>query len=181
MGLYAGAIGLRNSHGAILTFTDVRKIEGEVPLRFGADAVEIAGASDLLNRLEEAHARWAIVTSGTRPLVEGWLKKLHLAEPKRLVTAEDVENGKPDPACYKLGMQRLGVDGNCLVLEDAPAGIRAAKAAGCQVVALATTHATEHLRDAGADWIVQDLRSVSLRKVDEESGDISIKIDNTLR
>lgn len=92
-----------------------------------------------------------------------------------------MENGKPDPACYELGMQRLGVDRNCLAFEDAPAGIRAAKAAGAQVVALATTHEIEHLRDAGADWIIQDLRSVSLRKVDEKTGDISMDIGNTLR
>ena len=62
-----------------------------------------------------------------KPLVEGWLKVFGLAVPKCLVTAEDVENGKPDPACYRLGKQRLGLDevAPILVLEDAPAGIRA--------------------------------------------------------
>lgn len=70
--------------------------------------------------------------------------------------------GKPDPACYSLARERcgLGEQPGVLVIEDAPAGIRAGKAAGCSVLALATTHDVERLRDAGADWIVKDLDSI---------------------
>ena len=165
---------------------DVRELERTVPLEFGADAIEIPGARTLLTELEVQGARWAIVTSGTRPLVEGWLRVLKLAEPKCMVTAEDVKEGKPDPECYRLGRKRLGLGVTtsaelpCLVLEDAPAGIRAGKAAGCQVLAVATTHGTEELIDAGADWVVRDLTSVCLRTVDESTGELCIEIRDAL-
>ena len=160
----------------------VRQLEGQVPLKYGADAVEIPGARYLLSTLEDADAPWAIVTSGTRPLVEGWLRVLSLAEPNRLVTAEDVQNGKPDPACYKLGRHKLGLaaSASALVLEDAPAGIRAGKAAGCMVLALATTHPIEQLRDAGADWVVRDLRSVRFLGSDRASGGVRVEVSDII-
>ena len=78
------------------------------------------------------------------------------------VAAEDVAAGKPHPACYQLGRERagLGAWARVLVVEDAPAGVRAGKAAGCEVLAVATTHGVEALREAGADWVVRDLRDV---------------------
>ncbi|KAK3671160.1 DL-glycerol-3-phosphatase [Recurvomyces mirabilis] len=173
----------------------VCKAEGQVPIQYGKDAVEVPGSRSLLEKLEAAGAQWAIVTSGTRPLVTGWLDVMKLAHPQYLVTAEEVKNGKPDPACYRLGAKRLGLnDGSdaeassgrkispndVLVLEDAPAGVRAGKAAGYRVVALATTHAIEKLREAGADWIVQDMRSVTLSQYDQKSGKTSIEIRNAL-
>lgn len=84
--------------------------------------------------------------------------------PPASVAAEDVTAGKPDPACYNLARERcgLGNQSGVLVIEDAPAGIRAGKAAGCSVLALATTHDIEKLRDAGADWIVENLDNVQL-------------------
>jgi glycerol 3-phosphatase-1 len=156
-------------------------MEGEIPVLFGDDAIEIEGARALLAKAAEANLPWAVVTSGTRPLVEGWLKILQLTEPKCLVTAEDVTNGKPDPACYLLGRERLGLGSNdkVLVVENAPAGIRAGKASGFDVLALATTHTVEELVEAGADWIVRDLSYVDLTK--RESGGVRISIRNTLQ
>jgi glycerol-1-phosphatase len=160
---------------------DVREVEGRIPREFGHDAVEILGARSLLMALEEVSARWTIVTSGTQPLAQGWLKILGLIEPPFIVTAEDVVHGKPDPACYNLGRKKLGLPefAPVLVFEDAPAGIRAGKAAGCLVVALTTTHAVSHLIDAGADWIVQDLRSVKLDSIDLKTGEMNIRISGT--
>jgi glycerol 3-phosphatase-1 len=66
------------------------------------------------------------------------------------------------------------------VLEDAPAGVRAGKAAGYRVVALATTHAVEQLREAGADWIVRDMRSVTLERWDAKAKVVSIRIADAL-
>jgi glycerol 3-phosphatase-1 len=105
---------------------------------------------------------------------------LKLARPKFLVVAEDVEVGKPDPQCYLLGRSRLGLDHSTsiLVLEDAPSGIKAGKAAGFKVVGLATTHKIDQLKEAGADWIVKDLRSITLVGVD---GQVKIEIKNALR
>ncbi|KAI9875320.1 MAG: hypothetical protein M1830_008629, partial [Pleopsidium flavum] len=156
----------------------VSYIEGLIPKQYGQAATEIPGGRQLLSSLENADVPWAIVTSGTRPLVTGWLDVLKLTQPKHLVVAEDVEKGKPDPACYLLGRSRLGVSpsANVLVIEDAPAGIKAGKAAGCQVVGLTTTHDVKVVREAGADWIVRDLRSVRFKGWDEKIGVVKLEI-----
>lgn len=139
-------------------------IEGLIPKEYGSYAGEIPGARQFLNSLTEASAPWAIVTSCTRTLMCGWLDLMSLSHPPVSVAAEDVSAGKPDPACYKLGRERIGLaqGHEVVVFEDAPAGVRAGKAAGCMVLGLATTHDRERLKDAGADWVVKDLRSVEL-------------------
>jgi sugar-phosphatase len=78
---------------------------------------------------------WAIVTSAPRALAEVRLRAVHLPIPEVMITAEDVQRGKPDPQGFLLGAERLGVNiGDCLVFEDSPAGVAAARAAGAQVV-----------------------------------------------
>lgn len=87
-----------------------------------------------------------------------------------------------DPECYLLGKQRSGgkITGGFLVIEDAPAGVRAGKAAGCAVLGLATTHSIERVQSAGADWLVKDLQSVKFLGYDENTGQISVEISNAL-
>jgi len=155
-------------------------MEGRIPKEHGNDAVEILGARKLLERLDSLNAPWAVVTSGTRALVRGWLNVLKLAEPKTMVVAEDVDNGKPDPACYLLGRSRLNLEdrSDLVVVEDAPSGIKAGKAAGFKVIGLATTHTIDQVRDAGADWILQDLRSVSIQTI--KNGRVEVEIKNAL-
>jgi glycerol-1-phosphatase len=147
-----------------------------IPKEFGQDAVEVPGARRLLSTLDLWEAPWAVVTSGTRALVDGWVQVMKLAHPKHMVVAEDVDNGKPDPACYLLGRKRLGLgdEMQVLVIEDAPSGIRAGKAAGFKVVGLNTTHNVDELRNAGADWIVRDLRSLALKHY--TNGNIELEI-----
>ena len=150
--------------------SDISEMEGRIPRDYGQDADEIPGSRSLLKQLDDAVVPWAVVTSGTRALITGWLERLKLAVPKVLVVAEDVSNGKPDPEGYLMGKRKLGLgEGReeFVVLEDAPSGIRAGKAAGCKVIALATTHEVGQLREAGADWIVRDMRSVVFKGVDE--------------
>ncbi|KAF2484415.1 HAD-like domain-containing protein [Neohortaea acidophila] len=158
--------------------------EGQIPIQYGHDAVEVPGARALLDRLNQATIPWAIVTSGTTPLFSGWLKVLQLARPKTLVSAEHVEKGKPDPACYKLGAKQLGLadvdPSQILVLEDAPAGVRAGKAAGYRVVALATTHRIDQLWEAGADWVVRDMRSVTVASWDAKAQRARIEFRDAL-
>lgn len=160
---------------------DVNYVEGRIPQIYGSDAVEIPGGRALLDALDSSSAKWGVVTSGTRALIDGWLGVLGLTHPKHLVVAEDVELGKPDPRCYQLGAKRIGLEGstNIVVLEDAPSGIKAGKAAGYKVIALATTHSLEKLKEAGADWIVEDLRSISIKGVVE--GQIKLEIRNALQ
>jgi glycerol 3-phosphatase-1 len=136
---------------------DISHLEGLIPREFGADAVEIQGSRALLDQLEDKSVPWCIVTSGTMPLVTGWLDVMKLAHPKNLVVAESVKIGKPDPACYELGRTKLELphsDPSIIVFEDAPAGVRAGKAAGFKVIALNTTHSVQQLKECGPDWIV---------------------------
>lgn len=135
----------------------------------------------MLRALETSGAKWAVVTSGTRALIDGWLEVLGLTHPENLVVAEDVPLGKPDPRCYLLGRKLIGAEdsNSILVLEDAPSGIKAGKAAGFKVLALATTHSLDKLREAGADWIVEDLRSLVVKGVVD--GKVQIEILNALQ
>lgn len=113
----------------------------------------------------------------------GWLDVLKLAHPETLVAAEDVDNGKPDPACYLLGRKKLSLskeEPSIIVFEDAPAGVRSGKAAGFKVIALHTTHTLEQLKEAGADLIVQDMRSVSLKSWNPQSGEAQLEVSNAL-
>jgi len=104
------------------------------------DIDAIAGAAAFLRALPAD--RWAIVTSAPRLLAERRLAAAGLPLPPLFITAEDVERGKPAPDCFLLAAERLGVTAkDCLVFEDAAAGIAAAEAAGAAVVVITATHA----------------------------------------
>jgi len=95
------------------------------------------------------------------------LQAAGLPIPDRLVTCDDVKNGKPDPEPYLKGASLLGISArDCVVVEDAPAGIRAGKAAGARVIACRTTASELELKTAGADWIVGDCKSISVLRPD---------------
>ncbi|MBO0703088.1 MAG: HAD-IA family hydrolase, partial [Candidatus Dormibacteraeota bacterium] len=104
---------------------------------------------------------WAVVTSGSLRIAEPRLAALPVP-PRVVVTADDVRRGKPDPEPYLVAAGRLGVadPSRCVVVEDAPAGVAAATAAGMSSVAVVTTHRREELP---ASVVVQDLRSVGVR------------------
>lgn len=116
----------------------------------GIDA--IAGAAAFLASLPAD--RWAVVTSAPRALAERRIAAAGLPSPAVMIAAEDVERGKPAPDCFLLAAQRLGHPiADCLVFEDAPAGIAAAEAAGASVVVITATHThrleTRHPRIGG--------------------------------
>jgi len=117
--------------------------------------VALPGAAELLRVLPAN--RYAIVTSATRALAEVRLRAAGLPVPANFVTARDVQRGKPNPDPYVMGAKILGFPpGECVVIEDAPSGVRAGKVAGARVVALRTTASDAELQEAGADWIVDD-------------------------
>ncbi len=117
------------------------------------------GAADLLSSLPRE--RWCVVTSGTRYLASRRLAVGHLPVPDVLVTSDDVEKGKPHPQPYLRGAELLGHDPlQCLVIEDAPAGISAARAAGMKVIGLTTTYKAAEL--SAADAIVANLADVKV-------------------
>jgi glycerol 3-phosphatase-1 len=169
---------LSNFHAA-----DVSAMEAHIPTLCSSPAVEIPGARLLLESLDRYHVPHAVVTSGTKVLLDGWLKVLQLPRPQDVIVAEDVKAGKPDPEGYIRARERLSrchaAPGQVLVMEDAPAGIHAGKAAGCSVLAVATTHTVEQLKAAGADWVVRDHRSVQIWNR-TSSGEFRFKLNDLL-
>jgi len=122
-----------------------------------ADLIVLPGVKDLLKSLPVE--RWAIVTSATKRLMLGRLKVAGLPVPERIISADMVERGKPDPEPYRRGAALLGFRADeCIVVEDAPSGVGAGKAAGCRVLGVLGTHSDEELKDA--DWIVGSLEEM---------------------
>ena len=108
-----------------------------------------------------APTQWSIVTSASERILRHRLGLFDVTLPPHIVTAESVTRGKPDPEPYRHGAAQLGLaPTDCLVLEDAPSGIRAAKAAGCSVLAVASSHALGELHEA--DWIIPSLLALTL-------------------
>lgn len=142
-----------------------------------AGVVTLPGARELLNALPLK--RWTVVTSCTRPLAEVRLRAAGLPIPTQLLTADDVKNGKPDPEPYLKGASLLGVAAtDCIVVEDVPAGIRAGRAAGARVIACLTTVSELELKDAGADWVVDGCRSITLTCVSGASHALTLELDD---
>ncbi|MGW0736504.1 HAD family hydrolase [Streptomyces sp. NPDC002851] len=123
--------------------------------------VLLPGTKELLSALPAD--RWAVVTSATRPLAEARLHEVGIDFPL-VIAADDITRGKPDPEPFLLAAEKLGVDpARCVVFEDAPAGLRAGRAAGMTTVALTTTHDAAEL---SADVVVTDLSQVSAQVID---------------
>lgn len=116
----------------------------------------LPGALEFLSSIPQE--RWTIVTSCTDALAAARLGAVQWQAPPLIVTASQVTNGKPDPEGYLLAAKRLGADpAKCLVVEDAPAGLAAAHAAGMQTLGLTGTYPREALK---ADVVLDGLRGV---------------------
>lgn len=134
----------------------------------------LPAASDLLSF--RPADRWAAVTSGSRSLMRRRLEAAGLPVPAVLVGAEDVTAGKPAPEGYLAAAVALGVDpASCLVVEDAPAGVAAGRAAGAWVLGVATSHPAAALRHA--DAVVDDLTHVA---VSDAQASLRIRLTNAL-
>ncbi|MEV6108393.1 HAD-IA family hydrolase [Streptomyces sp. NPDC051940] len=135
-----------------LTDLELQDVAGGVVL--------LPGTRELLERLPPG--RWAVVTSAGRALAQARLREVGIHAPL-VVGADDVRRGKPDPEPYLTAARRLGAPPErCVVLEDAPAGLAAGRAAGMTTVALTTTHPAAEL---SADVVVPDLSAVSAQAV----------------
>src|SRR5580704_16499180 len=131
---------------------EIEDLDGVVPL---------PGALDLLASLPAR--RWTIVTSCTRPLAEVRIRAAGLPLPKEMITSSDITQGKPHPEPYLKGASLLGFSAeDCVVCEDVPAGIRSGRSAGAKVIAFRTTAEELALREAGADWIVNNCSDIRL-------------------
>jgi sugar-phosphatase len=111
--------------------------------------VPIPGAKNLLNELNERNIPWTIVTSCTIPLAISRVTAAGIEMPDHSVTFNDVKLGKPHPEPFILGAKRIGLNpSQCWVIEDAPAGVKSGKSAGCTVAAVLTSHLKEQLNEA---------------------------------
>jgi mannitol-1-/sugar-/sorbitol-6-phosphatase len=123
----------------------------------------IEGAAHLLEALPPRS--WAVATSGPKAGAVDRLRRAGLPVPEVLIGAEDVVYGKPSPDVYLEAARRLGIaPADCVVIEDAPAGIEAARAARIPVIALTTTHPFEQL---SADACAASLRAVHARLLND--------------
>lgn len=125
----------------------------------------LPGVLDLLAVLPAD--RWAVVTSATERLARTRLVAAGIRVPERLVTADQVKRGKPDPEPFLVGASLLGVaPTDCLVFEDSPSGVAAGRDAGCTVVATTFSHSAESLN--AAHYLVPDLTGIRVEKAGDE-------------
>ena len=141
--------------------TSFKRIQ-ELEIAEVGDITVLPGAAEALAAIGEY--RKAIVTSCTRTLAAVRIMASGLVPPRVIVTFDDVILGKPDPEPFILGAQWLGYEpGRCLVVEDAPAGLRSAREAGCTTLAVAGTHTTTEL---SADLIITSLVELEFTATD---------------
>lgn len=126
-----------------------------------AGVVPLPGTLQLLSQIPPE--RWAIVTSSTRPLAETRLRAAGLPRPSLFITSSDVAHGKPHPEPYTKAAENLGFSASqCIVVEDAPAGIEAGRKAGSRVIAFPTTIPVKELQKARPDWIAENCAALAL-------------------
>ena len=164
------ALAIRMAHGrrAIETLQTLRpdldsrsellRLE-EMEMEDNRDLKILPGVQRVLHELPAD--RWAVVTSATERLALRRMRDGGVPDPPRLVTADKVSKGKPDPEPYLAGAKLLGLPPeDCLVIEDAASGARAGHDAGCKVLATLFSHTLETL--SAADWIVNSLEDVRM-------------------
>lgn len=145
-------------------FTESQMAEGlraieDMEIEDTGDLTVLPGAKSLLSQLPPE--RWAIVTSATHRLLLGRLAAAGLPVPDRLISADMVVRGKPDPEPYRRGAELLGLaPAECVVVEDSPSGIAAGLAAGCRVLGILGTRKVNELH--AATWIVSSLEDIAV-------------------
>jgi sugar-phosphatase len=170
------------AHG-VRTVEVIRRVAPHLDAEAEASAIEnheagdqrgvtvMPGAADLLRTIPAG--RWGVVTSGSRLLATNRLRYCGLPVPKVLVTSDDVTHGKPHPEPYLKGAAQLGFDpADCLVIEDAPAGIESARAAGMKVIGITSTYMTAVLEHA--DAVIGKLEQIQVRSNDP--GKLEVKV-----
>jgi sugar-phosphatase len=111
--------------------------------------------------------RWTVVTSATERLARVRMSTGGIPVPARLITAERVKRGKPDPEPFLAGAALLGVaPSDCVVFEDSPSGVMAGRDAGCIVVATTFSHPAESLE--AAHYVVRDLTGIHIETARDE-------------
>ncbi|KLO20008.1 HAD-like protein [Schizopora paradoxa] len=159
---------------------EIKRFEQEV---LDGGPVPLAGAIPLLTTLntltEPAPSRWTIVTSASNFYAPQVLARASIPLPSStgIITSNDVARGKPHPDPYLAGARACNVDPHaCLVVEDAPSGVRSGHAAGSKVVAVCTSHSRQAMVDASPDFVISDLTKMSVACID---GKFQVTLDTS--
>jgi HAD superfamily hydrolase (TIGR01509 family) len=149
------------------TIAQYGALKDEMLQQLGEGLRPLPGVMEFLNSLSQAGMRMALATSAGRRRTRGTLEELGLTHYfEAIVTGDDVGKGKPDPAIYRLAAERLAeTPESLLVVEDAVSGVKSARAAGMRCLGVASKQRAEALRDAGADPVISDFRSLSLSRL----------------
>ncbi|ETW87710.1 hypothetical protein HETIRDRAFT_308164, partial [Heterobasidion irregulare TC 32-1] len=194
---FEGAAAAHDSHGRRLADTlgqwcninDSDKLEQAEVIRFEDEVIQggpvvLPGALNLLEQINagstSSAAGWTIVTSATNIYTPRALAACKVPVPSvGYVTSNDIQNGKPHPDPYLAGAKKCGIDPTkCLVVEDAPSGLKSGHAAGAKTLAVCTSHTRELIRASGSnpDFVVSDLTHVSVTWKD---GRLVVEIDES--
>ena len=151
--------GVADQHGITIEPNAAKIRTYSIYLDLIHNAIEpLPGVHDFIRKCRAHRLRIALASSGDLIKVVGNLREIHLSQSSfdAVVTGSDITHKKPAPDVFELAAYRLGLDpAQCLVIEDAIAGVAAARAAGCHCLAVTTNFTAEQLEDA--DWIVEDL------------------------
>lgn len=143
------------------------KVIEDIELADGEGLTVLPGVLDLLAALPAEC--WTVVTSATERIARQRLRESGIPVPERLITAENVTQGKPDPQPFLAGAELLGfAPGECVVFEDSASGAKAGRAAGCTVVATTFSHPVDSL-DA-AHYLIKDMRGVTVTRLPGDEG-----------
>lgn len=135
----------------------------------------LPGARELLEHLSEAQIPWAIVTSGSVPVAHARHKAAGLPTPDVFITAERVKRGKPEPDAFLLGAELLGLaPAECVVVEDAAAGVLAGLNAGSHVIAVNVPAGSPRLEEA--DFVLNTLTAIDVSKASDGVVTVSLKM-----
>lgn len=132
------------------------------------DLHPVPGLHDFLESLNKAGIRCAVATSGPKANADFVLDRLGISGTfDAVITGEQVTRSKPEPDIFLLAARQIGIPaGHCVVFEDSAVGIEAARRAGCECIALATTHSAEELQAFPVSRIVRDFRGMSAADLD---------------
>lgn len=168
-------LAIRTAHGrrAIETvrllrpdLNDLKELEWleEMEVNDNIGLETLGGVERILENLPQKY--WTVVTSATERLARSRMEAGGIHVPDRIVSADRVTQGKPDPEPYRKGAELLGLrPDECLVIEDSASGAKAGHAAGCMVLATLYSHSPESLKEA--DWIVPSLEDVHVEVAGE--------------
>lgn len=185
----APEVAIRMAHGrrAIETVRELRPDLNDVEELRWLEEMEVAdgvgvsmleGVRPILDSLPSKY--WTVVTSATERIARSRIEHGKVRMPARIISAEDVELGKPHPEPYRLGAEILGLKPEqCLVIEDSASGAQAGHAAGCTVLATLFSHSLESL--TYADYIVRSLEDVQVEIPDDQGAPLTVRLTPVAR